>query len=69
MHPKSAIFELARLLLDKNLRKPKAERNWTEITSLIGSLEAMQSDQLNVALLKADLYFAQGEDDKATGNT
>ncbi len=64
--PLSTAFELARLLHTKNLRQPKAERNWEEIEALIELLRNTNSKPLQVALLQADIYFSQGDDVKAT---
>ena len=64
--PKSATFTLAKLLLTQNLRKLKADRDWSELKKRIESLEKAKSHLRQVALLKADMYFAQGNEVKAT---
>ena len=64
--PESVPYKLAKLLIEKNLRKPKTERNWLEVSQIIDSLEKAEAEPLKIAFLKADLSYAQGNDDKAS---
>lgn len=63
--PQDVAFDFASLLIAKNMRKPKAERDWREISEIIKSLEKAEADPLRVTLLAVDAYFAQGLDDQA----
>jgi tetratricopeptide (TPR) repeat protein len=57
--------ELARLLVRRNLRLPKAARGWGEVERLLGVMPAAERDSVAGKLLRAEVLVAQGKVEQA----
>ncbi len=56
--------ELVRVLVIKNLRLPPAQRRWDEVEQLLAA-PIKTPDSPNLAILRADVYSAQGQLERA----
>jgi cellulose synthase operon protein C len=56
----AADIQIARLLVIKNLRLRPAERDWTEVESILARLAQAKPDDTGVALVRAEVLLAQG---------
>jgi tetratricopeptide (TPR) repeat protein len=57
--------DLARLLVDRNLRLPPPQRDWSEITRLLEELPGAVQQSVGVKLLQAEILALQGKADEA----
>jgi len=58
-------IELARLLLVRNLRRAKSDRDWREIEELLSEIEAA-GGAIDALVLRAEILLAEGKNDETT---
>ncbi len=57
--PAAGVIDLAQLEILKNLRLPRAQRNWSEAERLLGVAEKALPDNSRIAVLRAEILVAQ----------
>lgn len=57
--PAAGVIDLAQLEILKNLRLPRAQRNWAEAERLLGVAEKALHDNSRIAVLRAEILVAQ----------
>jgi tetratricopeptide (TPR) repeat protein len=61
----AAQVEVARLRILKNIRLPKAQRNWDQVAEDLTGAEKAVPESTDIPLLRADMFLIQGKLDQA----